>query len=91
VRRFGSEVLVIEPTAADHAAMGHNLMSGGRRQQVIETATRTVREQLQRPEIRDLLGDLPAGEPHKVRRPSGPPSSWPQLGPAPFRERATAA
>jgi NTE family protein len=91
VRRFGSEVLVIEPTAADHAAMGHNLMSGGRRQQVIETATRTVREQLQRPEIRDLLDDLPAGEPHKVRRPSGPPSSWPQLGPAPFRERATAA
>ena len=61
VRRFGTEVLLIEPTAEDHAAMGRNLMSGRRRQQVIETATRTVREQLRRPEARDLLADLPAG------------------------------
>ena len=49
MRRFGTEVLLIEPTPTDHAAMGHNLMSAGRRQQVIETATRTVREQLQSP------------------------------------------
>jgi NTE family protein len=91
VRRFGSEVLVIEPTRADHAAMGHNLMSAGRRQQVIETATHTVREQLQRPEVRNLLEGLPPGEPHKVRRPPGPPSSWPELRPAPFGEQAEAA
>ena len=31
VRRFGSEVLLIEPTARDHKAMGRNLMSGARR------------------------------------------------------------
>jgi NTE family protein len=91
VRRFGTEVVLIEPTAADHAAMGHNLMSAGRRQLVIETATRTVREQLQRPELKELLSDLPAGEPHKIRRPAGPPSSWPELRPAPFGEQAKAA
>ena len=59
--------------------MGRNLMSGARRQAVIETARRTVREQLRRPELARLLEGLPAGEPHKIRRPSGPPSSWPPL------------
>ena len=91
VRRFGTEVLLIEPTALDHAAMGHNLMSASRRQQVIETATRTVREQLQSPQTQRLLADLPAGEPHKVRRPPGPPSSWPPLRPAVYAESARAA
>ena len=91
VRRFGTEVLLIEPTRTDHVAMGHNLMSAGRRHEVIETAARTVRAQLERPEIRDLLKGLPAGEPHKIRRPSGPPSSWPELRPAPLGERAKAA
>ena len=91
VRRFGTDVLVIEPNAADHAAMGRNLMSAGRRRQVIETATRTVREQLQAHERRHLLEGLPSGEPHKVRRPSGPPSSWPPLRPAVHAESARAA
>jgi NTE family protein len=91
VRRFGAEVLLVEPTPADHAAMGHNLMSASRRQQVIATATHTVREQLQRPEVKALLRDLPPGEPHKIRRPSGPPSSWPPLRPAVYAERARAA
>jgi len=91
VRRFGTEVLLLEPTAADHAAMGRNLMSGGRRQQVIETATRTVREQLRTHEREHLLTDLPPGEPHKVRRPAGPPSSWPPLRPAVHAESARAA
>ena len=91
VRRFGTEVFLIEPTATDHAAMGHNLMSAGRRQQVIETATRTVREQLQSHERKQLLEDLPPGEPHKVRRPPGPPSSWPPLRPASYAESARAA
>ncbi len=91
VRRFGTEVLLVEPTAEDQTAMGHNLMSASRRQQVIETAERTVREQLQRPEARDLLRDLPPGEPHKIRRPAGPPSSWPELRPAVCVERAKAA
>jgi NTE family protein len=93
VRGFGTRVVLLEPTAEDYAAMGHNLMSARpeRRQQVIETAARTVREQLRRPELRELLRDLPAGDPHKVRRPPGPPSTWPELRPAAFAERAKAA
>jgi NTE family protein len=91
VRRFDTEVLIVEPTAEDQAAMGRNLMSGSRRQQVVETAERTVREQLRRPETRALLSGLPKGEPHKVRRPAGPPSTWPELRPAARTERAKAA
>jgi NTE family protein len=79
VRRFGSEVVIIEPTAEDHAAMGRNWMSAERRQHVIETAEVTVAEQLRRPEIRALLEGLPKGEPHKISRPPGPPSSWPEM------------
>jgi NTE family protein len=91
VRRFGTEVLLIEPTAKDHQAMGHNLMSGARRQQVIETAIETTRRQLEDSRVKELLADLPAGEAHKVRRPDGPPSSWPELRPAVLTERAKAA
>jgi hypothetical protein len=50
-----------------------------RRQQVIETAERTVLEQLRRPETRELLSGLPPGESHKIRRPPGPPSTWPPM------------
>ena len=49
MRRFGTEVIVIEPTAEDHAAMGRNWMSAERRQDVIDTAEETVREQLAPP------------------------------------------
>jgi hypothetical protein len=59
--------------------MGHNWMSAERRQDVIDTAEETVARQLMRPEIRGPLSDLPSGEPHKISRPSGPPSSWPEL------------
>jgi NTE family protein len=79
VRRLGTEVVTIEPTTDDLAAMGRNLMSAKRRQRVIEIAERTVLEQLRRPELRDLLADLPSGEPHRVRRPDGPPSTWPPI------------
>lgn len=82
VRRFGAEVVMIEPTAADHAEMGLNWMSAERRQNVIDTAEHTVAEQLRRPDVRALLERLPAGPPHKISRPSGPPSSWPEMGPA---------
>jgi NTE family protein len=86
VRRFDTQVVLIEPTDAARGAMGNNMMSGNRRQQVIETAMETVAEQL-RGRLRDgaagdLLGRLPKGEPHKLRRPAGPPSSWPELRPA---------
>jgi NTE family protein len=91
VRRFDTEVLLIEPTAEDRQAMGHNLMSGSRRQQVIETASETTREQLDRRDARALLERLPKGESHKVRRPPGPPSSWPPLRSAEHPQRTKAA
>jgi NTE family protein len=79
VRRFGTQVIVIEPTAEDHSAMGRNWMSTERRQDVIDTAEETVAKQLSSPAIRALLEGLPKGEPHKVSRPSGHPSTWPEL------------
>jgi len=82
VRRFGTEVVVIEPIAVDHAAMGRNWMNAERRQHVIETAERTVADQLREPEIRARLAGLPRGEAHKVSRPQGPPSTWPEMRPA---------
>jgi NTE family protein len=91
LRRLGTQVVAIEPTPDDLRAMGRNLMSAKRRQQVIETAERTVLEQLRRPGTRELLGDLPPGEPHRVRRPSGPPSSWPPITRAAPKRRRRAA
>jgi NTE family protein len=82
LRRFGTEVVIIEPTAEDHAAMGRNWMSAARRQHVIETAERTVAEQLRSAEVRARLAELPKGEAHKISRPPGPPSSWPAIRPA---------
>jgi NTE family protein len=99
-RRLGSEakklrakgigVVLIQPTHEDHAVMGPNLMSRRNRNPVIETAIRTVGEQLREPGNRELLADLPAGNPYRVRRPDGPPSTWPpEL--LPGGARATAA
>jgi NTE family protein len=79
VRRFGTEVVIVEPTAEDHAAMGRNWMNSERRQQVIATAEETVAEQLRAAGVRALLEKLPGGEPHKISRPAGPPSSWPDI------------
>jgi hypothetical protein len=69
--------VLIQPTAEDHAVMGPNLMSRRNRNPVIETAIRTVGEQLREPGNRELLTDLPAGNPYRVSRPTGPPSTWP--------------
>lgn len=82
VRRFRTEVVIIEPTAEDHAAIGRNWMSSERRQSVIESAERTVGEQLRGHELRARLDGLPKGEAHKISRPSGPPSDWPVMRPA---------
>ena len=92
VRRFGTEVLLIEPTPADHAAMGHNLMSASRRQQVIETATRTVREQLQNPERQGSCSAAcrPASRTRSAGR-RGRRRAGPSCGRRPFGERAKAA
>jgi NTE family protein len=88
VRRYGTEVALIQPLAEDLRAMGGNLMSGARRQEVIETAERTVAEQLRRAPLRDLLADLPKGEPHRVARPSGEPATWPPIQRLPARRAA---
>jgi NTE family protein len=88
VEAYGARVALIQPTAEDQAVMGGNLMSGARRNDVIETAERTVAEQLRAPELQELLEGLPEGEPHKLRRPDGPPSSWPTLLPSQQHRRA---
>jgi NTE family protein len=77
LRAVGAQVVLIQPTGEDLDAMGPNLMSPRNRNHVIETARRTVADQLREPAIRDLLSALPAGRPEKVRRPPGPPSEWP--------------
>jgi NTE family protein len=91
VRAYGTEVALIQPTAEDLAVMGGNMMSGKRRHEVIETAMRTVSEQIQEGELKGLLKGLPQGEPHKIRRPAGPPSTWPDIVPAVRRESRRAA
>jgi NTE family protein len=88
LRSAGTEVVLIQPTTEDHAAMGPNLMSTKNRNPVIETAIRTVREQLQSDGIKQLLQDLPQGPDHKVREPDGPPSEWPDTLPGVRRSAA---
>ena len=77
LRAAGTEVVLIQPLPDDLEAMGPNLMSRRRRNQVIEVARRTVAQQLDEPRNRELLAELPAGDPLKVRRPEGAPSQWP--------------
>lgn len=79
VRASGTEVVLLQPTGEDLRAMGRNLMSGRRRQAVIETARRTVAQQLQAPDVRRHLKGLREGDPHKLSRPSGPVEDWPDL------------
>ena len=81
LRQAGTELVLVQPTREDLDVMGVNLMSTRRRHEVIETAIRTVTEQLRAPEVRDLLAGLPEGEPHKIERPPGHPSTWPQVLP----------
>jgi NTE family protein len=80
LRQVGSEVVLVQPTDRDHAVMGANLMSTRNRNEVIATAIETVGQQLREPRVRELLRELPEGEPHKVARPAGPPETWPQIG-----------
>jgi NTE family protein len=88
LRASGTEVVLIQPTTEDHAAMGPNLMSTKNRNPVIETAIRTVGEQLRSDGVRQLLADLPEGEPHKIREPDGPVSEWPDTLPGMRRQAA---
>jgi NTE family protein len=77
LRTAGTEVLLIQPLHEDLVAMGPNLMRRGNRNRVIEVARRTVASQLEDPQVRDLLAELPPGHPLRVRRPQGPPTQWP--------------
>lgn len=79
LRERGTEVVLIQPTAADLKQMGPNLMSSKDRNPVIELARRTVAEQLRAAPEAELLERLPAGRPEKLRRPAGPSSRWPPL------------
>jgi NTE family protein len=86
LRAAGMEVILLQPTVADLDVMGGNLMSSSRRHQVIETAVETVTKHLHESEVGDRLATLPQGDPRLVRRPSGPPSTWPDFRAA-ARER----
>jgi NTE family protein len=86
LRAAGMEVILLQPTVADLDVMGGNLMSSSRRHQVIETAVETVTRHLHESEVGDRLATLPQGDPRLVRRPSGPPSTWPDFRAA-ARER----
>ena len=80
LRAAGAEVVLVQPTDEDHAVMGANLMATKNRNRVIRTAIETVGRQLREPGVRELLRDLPAGEPYKLARPDGPPDTWPPMG-----------
>ena len=77
LRAAGVEVVLIQPLHDDLHAMGPNLMSTRSRNQVIEVARRTVAEQLSESPNRELLADLPQGDPRAIRRPEGAPAEWP--------------
>jgi NTE family protein len=86
LRARGTQVVLIQPTGKDLGVMGNNLMSRTRRHEMISTAIETVREQLSEPVVRELLSGLPrASHSERIRRPKGPPSTWPPL---PVQERA---
>jgi NTE family protein len=82
VRATGTSVVLIQPTARDHELMGNNLMNTTRRHAVVERAIETVGEQLRAAAVARALEGLPRGEAHKLRKPSGPPSSWPPIVPS---------
>ncbi|MGI8609883.1 MAG: patatin-like phospholipase family protein [Candidatus Dormibacteria bacterium] len=80
LRERGTEVVLVQPTVPDLKIMGNNYMSGRRRNEVIEMAVQTVTAQVRQADNWTLLGDLPQGEPDRVRRPEGvPESKWPEL------------
>jgi NTE family protein len=76
LRAAGTRVVLIQPTGKDLEVMGSNLMSRRRRHDVILTAIETVGEQLREPALAEQLSGLPKGDPERVARPPGPPSTW---------------
>ena len=78
LRERGTDVVVLQPVAEDLEVMGGNMMSTVRRHAVLETAQRTMAQQLADGGLRDRLADQPRVAEHRLRRPSGPVQSWPQ-------------
>jgi len=76
LRAAGTRVVLIQPTGKDLEVMGPNLMSRRRRHEVVLTAIETVGEQLREPALAEHLSGLPKGDPERVARPPGPPSTW---------------
>jgi NTE family protein len=63
----GTHVVVLEPTADDLIAIGHNVMNARRCLRVVEVALRTTTRQLRAPGVQGLLGLLP-GDRQRTRR-----------------------
>jgi len=79
LRAAGTEVVLIQPTVHDLDVMGSNLMSRGRRHEVIETAVQTVTDYLRGSHVGERLAELPGGLPELVRRPNGTVRSVPDF------------
>lgn len=88
LRAAGIEVILIQPLLQDLDVMGGNLMSSRRRQEVLRTAVRTMTGHLRESPLGTRLSALPAGDPRLVRRPPGPPSTWPDFRAAARERRA---
>lgn len=70
VRAAGTDLVLIQPTVHDLDVMGTNLMSSGRRHDVIERGVQSVTDHLRDSGIgADLAQRLPKGAPAFVRRP----------------------
>jgi NTE family protein len=91
LRDAGIETVLLQPCREDLEVMGGNLMRASRRNEVIELAVRTVRARLKERDLRDALANLPPGDPARVRRPDGPPSTWPRYVAEAQRGRAQAS
>jgi NTE family protein len=92
LRAADTTVVLIQPTGADLRAMGPNLMSNRRRHATLELARRTTLFQLREPAVQEALAGLPkASRPEKVRRPPGPPETWPARAVRDVRPGAPAA
>ena len=68
----GTEVVLVQPVADDLVVMGRNLMSGRRRNEVMETAERTVAEQLRQPETAQALRGPARGRAAQAAPPGRP-------------------
>jgi hypothetical protein len=78
LRERGKEVVLLQAVAEDLEHMRGNVMSVARRHAVLEQSRESMRRQLAASPLPDLLRDLPPAPEHRLRRPDGPPSEWPE-------------